>query len=114
MKIMGKIFYVILSFALLIFGHLFSINLTKDFSLGDTILETIGLRAWQSKTLINNFEYDSGIHLTVFYGLGIMILSWIIANVTMKNDYPKLYKTIPLFVVFLLFFSPSIISHYTN
>jgi hypothetical protein len=109
-----KILYAIISFAFMIFGHLFSVNLTNDYSLGDTILETIGLRAWQEQKIINNVAYDSGLHFTIFYGLGIIVLGWLIANMTIKTEYPKLYKSIPIFLIILLFFSPSVISHFTN
>jgi hypothetical protein len=96
----------------MIFGHIFSVNLTDDFTLGDSILNFIGLRAWQGKLIVNNISYDSGIHFTIFYGLGFIILGWLLARMTIKNEYPKVYKSIPIFFILMLFLTPSLITQF--
>lgn len=88
-----------LSYALILFGYLFSVNMTREFCLGDQIIESMGLAAWSSQT---------GLHVSVFYGVGFMIWGWLLARWTMKPYHPQLFKSIPYVILFLLLAGPFI------
>lgn len=102
-----SISYAILSFAFILFGYMISVSITPELCLGDRILESLGLRAWQSQT-----EANSGLHYTIFYGLSMMVLGWALARIVLKHRQPKLYKSIPVVILTLLFMGPSVLPRF--
>ena len=59
-----------LFFSLMIFGILFSFELSNGFCLGDYLLNKLGLKAW------SNDEERWGLRYTFFYGLAFVIIGW--------------------------------------
>ncbi|MEC0240336.1 hypothetical protein P4H66_10790 [Paenibacillus dokdonensis] len=102
-----SISYAVLSFAFILFGYMISVSITPEICLGDRILESLGLRAWQSHT-----EANSGLHYTIFYGLSMIVLGWVMARITLKHRQPKLYKSIPVIILSLLFMGPLVLSRF--
>jgi len=84
------------SLVLVIIGALFSFSFGKNISLGDLILNSLGLKAWSN--------INTGIHYTIFYSLVFYILALIISYKFKGDTGSKLGRIISIvFIVFTLF-----------
>lgn len=80
----------ILGFILIIFGFYFSFTFGNEFTLGDTILNNIGLKSWSNG--------NSGFHITFIYSVVIIAIGWILACRYLGEKYPRLVKNIPIYL----------------
>lgn len=101
-KILG-----ILSLALLIFAFIFSTSTTSGYSLGDSIIRYLGLKAWSQESIQH---YNNGFHYTFIVGLGLLIVGYVGAKHYLKKIYPVLVSNLPVIVIVLLFTSSSLVN----
>lgn len=92
----------ILFFLLMVFGLYFFNTASNGFCLGAHLLNKLGLKAWEVD------ERKLGLHYTVFYGLGFIIIGLWGAGKYLKDSYPKLVKNMLwVFLALLLFIVPA-------
>lgn len=94
-KILG-----VLSLALLIFAFMFGATTSSQYSLGDSILRFLGLKAWSKESIEHSAR---GFHYTFFYTVGFAILGYMGAKHFLKEIYPKLINRLPTIVLVLFF-----------
>ncbi len=84
------------SLVVVIIGALFSFSFGRNISLGDSILTSLGFKAWSNVT--------TGIHYTIFYSLIFYILA-LIMSLKFKDDIGSKFGRIIsiVFIVFTLF-----------
>lgn len=88
-----------LSIILFVFAIIWSVNikLLNVFCLGDVVLEMLSLPAWSRSP-----NGTTGLHYTIFYSLGILILSIIVGHKFPEHIFAKLGQI--LSIVFGLIF----------
>ncbi len=95
----------ILSLALLIFAFMFGVMTPSGFCIGDSVLRSIGLKAWSNESAERAVI---GFHNTFLFSLAFAILGYTGAKHNLKNIYPKLVEKLPLIAV-ILFLSSSLL-----
>lgn len=90
-KIDKKIGFGSFSLLLWMIGILFSISFGNQGTIGDKIVEAIGLRAWS-----NN---DTGIHYTMFYSLIFFVPSLVLAYQYKENVGAKIGGRLSLLMI---------------
>jgi len=95
----------VMAMAMLIFAFVFGSTTPNGYSLGDSILGFLGLKAWSKESI----EHSSrGFHYTFLYTVGLAILGYVGAKHFLQQIYPKLIKRLPK-IVLVLFFTGSIL-----
>lgn len=90
-KIDKKIGFGSFSLLLWMIGILFSISFGNQATIGDKIVEAIGLRAWSNT--------DTGIHYTMFYSLIFFVPSLVLAYQYKENVGAKIGGRLSLLMI---------------
>ncbi|WP_153977911.1 hypothetical protein [Paenibacillus xylanilyticus] len=80
---------------LLLFAIIFTFNHHLGYSVGDQMLSKIGLSPYTT-------AYVSGVHITLFIGLGLLGCSFYLTRKEIKSSYPRLARQLWLIVVVII------------
>ncbi|MFB8373416.1 hypothetical protein ACWIE6_06395 [Paenibacillus taichungensis] len=83
---------LVFSAMLLLFGIIFTFKHHLGFSVGDTMLSAIGMSPYTT-------SYVSGVHITIFFGMGILACSYYLTRKEIMPLYPVLAKRLWLIVL---------------
>ncbi|MCK6074156.1 hypothetical protein [Paenibacillus silvae] len=86
---------LVFSGGLLLFAIIFTCNHHLGFSVGDSLLLSIGISPYTK-------AYVSGVHITVFFGLGMLACGYYLARKEIMTKYPLVAKTLWIAVVILI------------
>ncbi|MFC9707860.1 hypothetical protein JNUCC31_26520 [Paenibacillus sp. JNUCC31] len=86
---------LVFSVMFLMFGIIFTFKHHLGFSVGDTMLSAIGLSPYTT-------SYASGVHITLFLGMGILACSYYVTRQEMMPFYPSLAKRLWLIVLVIV------------
>lgn len=83
---------LVFSGALLLFAIIFTVNHHLGFSVGDTMLSAIGISPYTT-------SYLSGVHITLFLGLGIFACGFYLTRKEIGKSFPALAKGLWIVVI---------------
>jgi len=80
---------------LLLFAIIFTFNHHLGYSVGDRLLSKMGLSPYTT-------AYMSGVHITLFIGLGLLGCSFYLTRKEIKSSYPRLARQLWLIVMVII------------
>ncbi|CAI6028672.1 hypothetical protein PAECIP112173_00547 [Paenibacillus sp. JJ-100] len=86
---------LVFSGALLLFAIIFTFKHHLGFSVGDSLLSSIGISPYTT-------SYLSGVHITMFFGLGILACGYYLTRKEMMLEFPILARRLWIAVLVLI------------
>ncbi|PYE52306.1 hypothetical protein HUB98_27445 [Paenibacillus barcinonensis] len=86
---------LVFSGGLLVFAIIFTFNHHLGFSVGDSLLLSIGISPYTK-------SYVSGVHITIFFGLGMLACGYYLARKEIMLRYPLVARTLWIAVVIVV------------
>lgn len=87
---------------LLVFAFIFSAMTHSGYCLGDSILRSIGFKAWSKESTELTVN---GFHNTLLFSFALAVLGYIGVKHYLKSIYPRLVNSLPFIVIILCFTS---------
>lgn len=87
---------LVFSGALLLFAIIFTFKHHLGFSVGDSLLLSLGISPYTT-------SYLSGVHITMYFGLGMLACGYYLTRKEIVCDFPLLAKTLWIAVLVVIF-----------